>query len=159
MTKTIDLKANMRAGLGSLAAGKKKGLFEPTAPVEADPFPASEVLDEPKKDETNRQGAVAVQPSLAGEECDQRMTVPMTLKQRHSLERIEQLCRENKLKKPQRLTSNVAIRVLIDMVAGIDEDFSQVATADDLMEVFSRYIVRQRQLNSEGAGNGSQNNR
>lgn len=93
------------------------------------------------------------------DEFDQRMTVPMTLNQRHLLERIEQLCRKNKLKKPRRLTSNVAIRVLIDMVDGIDENFSQVTTAADLMEVFGRYIVRQRKLNIEGAGNGSQNNR
>jgi hypothetical protein len=144
MSKAIDLKAKMKAGIGGLRATGKPGLFEPTAPVEADPFPVLEVLEvlEEPKAPRSYSGAFVHEKSEK-EVCDQRVTVPMTLDHRETLERIERLCRANKQAKPERITSNTVARTLFELVSGIDEDFSDVVTKKDLKEVLLRYIFRQ----------------
>lgn len=75
------------------------------------------------------------------DEFDQRMTVPISLKQRNLLKNIEYWIRANKLPKNQIITANTIHRELINLCFGLSAgDFQSVITSGDVGRVLRAHI-------------------
>lgn len=139
MTKAIDMKASMKAGIGSLKQTNQQGLFgQPMKPVEPDQFPVVETLEAPA--ETQPRAGASVAEVTRAVESLKSVAVPMTDQEKDAIDMIARKVSRNPLKKPERITANTVVRCLIDMVLDFNGDLNTVQTSDDLYRALLTHI-------------------
>ena len=139
MTKTIDMKASMKAGIGSL---KTTGLFgQPMKPIEPDQFPVIETIAARHNVDT-RPGAerVSVNANL------RTVAVPMAPDVKDVLDDMAKKISRNPMKKSERITANTVVRCLLELVLDVEKNLTSfdaldgIQSPDDLRMVLKNYI-------------------